>query len=161
MGTNVEQVYDIALITIRDYRLDNLAKADYSAFLKYLQGLLVKGIPEFTGNILGDLTIEKNVTVDEDGNEITTYSFTRDLTSKEISILAETVVYNWVQSIQNDAVLLRAHLGVKEFKQLEISASMKQRSEYIDKLFEKIHYDITQLQLDNFDELSFFGKDNN
>ena len=161
MGTNVEQVYDIALITIKDYRLDNLAKADYSAFLKYLQGLLVKGIPEFTGNILGDLTIEKNVTVDEDGNEITTYSFTRDLTPKEISILAETVVYNWVQSIQNDAVLLRAHLGVKEFKQLEISASMKQRSEYIVKLFEKIHYDITQLQLDNFNELSFFGKDNN
>ena len=39
MGTNVEQVYDIALITIRDYHLDNLAKADYSAFLKYLQGL--------------------------------------------------------------------------------------------------------------------------
>ena len=59
MGTNVEKVYDIALITIRDYRLDNLAKADYNAFLKYLQGLLVKGIPEFTGNILGDLTSKK------------------------------------------------------------------------------------------------------
>ena len=35
---------------------------------------------------------------------------------------------------------------------------MKQRSEYIDKLFEKIHYDITQLQLDNFDELSFLQR---
>ena len=161
MGTNVEEVYDMALVTIRDYRLDNLAKADYDAFLKYLQGLLTKGIPEFTGDILGDLTIEENTIVDEDGNETTTYNFMRVLTPKEISILAETVVYNWVQSIQNDAVLLRGHLGVKEFKQLEISAGMKQRSEYIDKLFEKIHYDITQLQLDNLDKLSFFGKDNN
>lgn len=161
MGTNVEKVYDMALVTIRDYRLDNLAKADYDAFLKYLQGLLTKGIPEFTGDILGDLTIEENTTVDEDGNETTTYNFMRILTPKEISILAETVVYNWVQSIQNDAVLLRGHLGVKEFKQLEISAGMKHRSEYIDKLFEKIHYDITQLQLDNLDKLSFFGKDNN
>lgn len=161
MGTNVEEVYDMALATIRDYRLDNLAKADYDAFLKYLQGLLTKGIPEFTGDILGDLTIEENTTVDEDGNETTTYNFMRILTPKEISILAETIVYNWVQSIQNDAVLLRGHLGVKEFKQLEISAGMKQRSEYIDKLFEKIHYDITQLQLDNLDKLSFFGKDNN
>lgn len=161
MGTNVEEVYDMALVTIRDYRLDNLAKADYDAFLKYLQGLLTKGIPEFTGDILGDLTIEENTTVDEDGNETTTYNFMRILTPKEILILAETVVYNWVQSIQNDAVLLRGHLGVKEFKQLEISAGMKQRSEYIDKLFEKIHYDITQLQLDNLDKLSFFGKDNN
>lgn len=161
MGTNVEEVYDMALVTIRDYRLDNLAKADYDAFLKYLQGLLTKGIPEFTGDILGDLTIEENTTVDEDGNETTTYNFMRILTPKEISILSETVVYNWVQSIQNDAVLLRGHLGVKEFKQLEISAGMKQRSEYIDKLFEKIHYDITQLQLDNLDKLSFFGKDNN
>lgn len=161
MGTNVEEVYDMALVTIRDYRLDNLAKADYDAFLKYLQGLLTKGVPEFTGDILGDLTIEENTTVDEDGNETTTYNFMRILTPKEISILAETVVYNWVQSIQNDAVLLRGHLGVKEFKQLEISAGMKQRSEYIDKLFEKIHYDITQLQLDNLDKLSFFGKDNN
>lgn len=160
MGTNVEEVYDMALITIQDYRLDNLAKADYNAFLKYLQGLLVKGIPEFEGNILGELTIEKNETVDEDGNETITYNFTRDLTPKEISILAETIVYNWVSSIQNDAVALRGHLGVKEFKQLDISAGMKQRSEYIDKLFEKIHYDITQLQLSNFNKLSFFGNDN-
>jgi hypothetical protein len=50
---------------------------------------------------------------------------------------------------------LRGHLGIKEFKQLEISAGMKQRSEQLDKLKEDIQYDITQFQLENLDK--FWG----
>ena len=55
MGTNVEQIYDIALVTINDYQIDALAKVDYNAFLQYLRGFLITGLPEFKGDVLGEL----------------------------------------------------------------------------------------------------------
>ena len=157
MGTNVEQIYDIALVTINDYQIDALAKVDYNAFLQYLRGFLITGLPEFTGDVLGELEIEEVKTINDSGEETTHYEFTRDLTSKEISIIAKTMVYKWFLKVHQDLKLLRGHLGIKEFKQLEISAGMKQRSEQLDKLKEDIQYDITQFQLLNLDK--FWGLD--
>lgn len=158
MGTNVEQIYDIALITMNDYQLDALARVDYDAFLKYLKGFLISGLPEFTGDVLGELEIVPVEITDDEGNTKTQYEFTRELTSKEISILSKTLAYKWVLKTHQDLKLLRGHLSIKEFKQLEISSGMKQRSEYLDKLKEDIQYDITQLQLSNLKSIKFFGE---
>ena len=86
--------------------------------MQYLKGFLVTGLPEFTGNVLGDLEIVEVKTINEDGKETISYEFTRDLTPKEISIVAKTMTYKWFLKVHQDLKLLRGHLGIKEFKQL-------------------------------------------
>lgn len=149
MGTKFTEVYDKALVVMHDYRLDNLAKNDYDSFLTYLRGLLIDGIPEFTGSFKA-LTYH----LSEETNE---YEFDETLTAVEISILAETIVYNWWTSLHNDVLAIRPKLSIREFKQTDISNGIKQRSEQIDKLHEKIQYDITQYQLSDFSQLPFFN----
>ena len=41
---------------------------------------------------------------------------------------------------------------------MEVSNGIKQRSEYLDKLYEKIQYDIEQYQFSSLSSLPFWGK---
>lgn len=157
MGTPFTDIYDLALIVIEDYRIDNLANADYKSFLTYMRGLLMHGLPDFVGNLQSLDYTSQQETDTQTGETSIVYYFVNTLTSKEQSILAETIVYTWVQRLINDVRTFQPHLSVKEFKQLEIANGIKQRSEYLDKLFEKLHYDITQYQLSDFSKLPFFG----
>lgn len=201
-GTSVDEVYDRALMMIKDYRIDKLATLNPSALSTYLRGLLINGISEFNLNdILGELVLvkkesdttdtttttttdttdstatttpttsdndsstttnENNVTSsDSNGDttetEIEEWYFTRELTTNEKSILAKTIAYFWVLRIQNDAIALRNQMSNKQFKQLQIATTMKNRSEYLDKMKEEIDRDITKLQLNNLSILSYFG----
>jgi hypothetical protein len=71
--------------------------------------------------------------------------------------LSEIIVYEWYKRNNNDVLVYKPKLTSKQFKQIEISSGIKQRSEYLDKMYEKIRYDISQYQLMNFDKLPFFG----
>lgn len=155
--TNVKTVYDMALTTIQDYKLE---RTNQEALLEFLRGKLISGIPEFSG-CLDSLEIHKEdvTTVDENGNSNTQeeWLFSRDLSQDEISILAKIIVYKWFLQQHQDVRILMPHLTIKEFKQTDISNGLKQRSEYLDKLKEDINFDITQYQLKNLSKLKFFG----
>ena len=45
--TAFTDIYDIALVVMQDYKLDNLANTNYDAFLIFMKGLLKNGIPFF------------------------------------------------------------------------------------------------------------------
>lgn len=145
--TSFLEIYDLAMLTIKDYRLDNLAKKDKQAFKNYLRGKLRSGVSEFTGC----LTSLETTSVDDE------YYFVNDLSEKEKSIIAKTIVYKWFLQLHQDVVALRPHLSVKEFKQTDVNNGIKQRSEYLDKLKEDIQYDITQYQLSNLNNIAYFG----
>lgn len=145
--TSFLEIYDLAMLTIQDYRLDNLAKKDEQAFKNYLRGKLRSGVSEFTGC----LTSLETTSVDDE------YYFVNDLSEKEKSIIAKTIVYKWFLQLHQDVVALRPHLSVKEFKQTDVNNGIKQRSEYLDKLKEDIQYDITQYQLSNLNNIAYFG----
>lgn len=109
------------------------------------------------------ITTNKNNVTSSDSNGDTTetkieeWYFTRELTTNEKSILAKTIAYFWVLRIQNDAIALRNQMSNKQFKQLQTATTMKNRSEYLDKMKEEIDRDITKLQLNNLSTLSYFG----
>jgi hypothetical protein len=141
------EIYDLAMLTISDYRLDNLARTNEDAFKTFMRGKLKSGVSEFTGC----LTSLDTTSVDGE------WYFTNDLSDKEKSIIAKTIVYKWFLQIHQDVVALRPHLTVKEFKQTDVNNGIKQRSEYLDKLKEDIQYDISQYQLANLSKLTYFG----
>lgn len=140
MGTTFEEIYDLAKIIITDYRLDSLYQQSQEQFMKYFKGLLVSGMSEFIDNSLTDLSYTDD-------------AFNNVLSVQEKSILAYTIVLRWYESIQNDVLALRSKLTSRQFKQVDISNSMKQRQENIDKLVEKINDMIVRYQLSNYDKL--------
>jgi hypothetical protein len=140
MGTTFEEIYDLAKIIITDYRLDSLYQQSQEQFMKYFKGLLVSGMSEFVDNSLTDLSYTDD-------------AFNNVLSVQEKSILAYTIVLRWYESIQNDVLALRSKLTSRQFKQVDISSSMKQRQENIDKIVEKINDMIVRYQLSNYDKL--------
>lgn len=149
--TSFEDIYDLALTTIRDYKLDNLAIRDYEAFLTYLRSLLNAGSMEFDGCLK---SLDSTNVVEDGENK---WYFIEDLDRDEKKILAKTIVLKWWEQHIQDVVVFQPHLSTKNFKQLQESQSLKQKSEYKDKLNEELGRDITSYQFNHMNILPFWG----
>ncbi len=164
MGTSFEVIYDRFLLIIEDYRLDNLAKTNYSAFLKFLKGLLINSIDLFDG-VLTDLSyseIEETHTVTLDSGETkeittTTPYFNNTLSSKEISILAMICAYCWMERQVLDVRQFQLHLDSKAFSVKSEQANLKQKEIVLNDMREKYKHEISEYQNQNIDKLPFFG----
>ena len=87
MATLYSTIIDIALVTIRDYKIDKLFNLSPTDFETYMTGFLIKAIPKFT-NCVQDLT---------DRND-TTRQFNVTLTDVEIGILSDFLLLEWLDS---------------------------------------------------------------
>lgn len=164
MGTNFEEVYDRFLIIINDYHLNNLAKTNYSAFLKFLKGLLINSIDLFNG-VLTDLSWEdveeSSIVTTDDGDEknikIKSTYFKNKLSSKEISILAMICVYRWMENKVLDVSQFELHLDSKSFSVKSEQANLKQKESVLNDIREKYMHEILEYQNENIEKLPFFG----
>ena len=87
MATPYSDVIDLALVTIRDYKLDALYNQSPTDFAIYMEGFMMKAIPYFT-NCLKDLS---------DRNE-TSKQFNETLGDDEIGILSDYTLCEWLKS---------------------------------------------------------------
>ena len=81
MGTPYSEIYDLALMSIEDYILNQMSQEDEEKFSLYLQGFLIRAIPNFN-NCLKSLE-------DRDDDKS---AFNIDLDDDEKSILADWLV---------------------------------------------------------------------
>lgn len=150
------EIYDRALVTMQDYTIDKLAETNYNAFLLFMKSLLKSGIPFFNCCLNSlDYHDEAEIEINENGEEvivINTY-FDADLTTKEQSILAMILVYEWFKRDVNDARQYRQKLNNRDFKTESSYQSLSKRSEYLDKMREQISQEIQNYQVDNMDSL--------
>lgn len=164
-GTNFEVIYDRFLLIINDYHLNNLAKTNYSAFLKFLKGLLVNSIDLFNG-VLTDLSYEEvdvpQVVTTDSGEEqvihVTETRFVNQLSSKEISILAMICAYRWMENKVLDVTQFELHLDSKSFSVKSEQANLKQKEAVLNDMREKYMHEILEYQNSNIEKLPFFGE---
>lgn len=164
-GTNFETIYDRFLLIINDYHLNNLAKTNYSAFLKFLKGLLVNSIDLFNG-VLTDLSYEEvdvpQVITTDSGEEqiihVTETHFVNQLSSKEISILAMICAYRWMENKVLDVTQFELHLDSKSFSVKSEQANLKQKEAVLNDMREKYMHEILEYQNSNIEKLPFFGE---
>ena len=149
--TAFTKIYDRALTTMQDYKLDKLAEINYDAFLLFMKSLLKSGIP-FFNCCLSSLEYQ-DIEEIEDGAFVTNTYFIADLTNKEQSILAMCLVYEWFKRDVNDAQQFRQKLSTRDFKTESSYQSLQKRSEYLDKMKEQICQEIQNYQIDNMDTL--------
>lgn len=135
MATPFSVITDLALVVIDDYKLVHLSNVDEDAFKTYLEGFLVTSIPDFDG-CKTDLSYS-----------LETATFENDLSIKEQSILSKFMVIKWFEREVNDVTQISLGLQGRNFKRNSEASNLKEKSEYIDRLREKVKQDITDYQL--------------
>lgn len=143
MPTSFDEIIDLALVAIDDYKLLKLYNKSQNEFLKYCDGLLVSAIPNF---------FRCNQSLDYD---IVLRQFNNQLTETEISILADLWVLEWFKKETQDSRKINALLQSSgSFKSHSAAQNLKEKSSYLDGLREKVEQKITNYQLQNIDTIS-------
>lgn len=137
--TSFDDVIDLALVEINDYRLNKLyEKGEEEDFNTYVDGILITAIPLFKN-------CKKVLSYD-----IEERTFTLELSSLEITILAKLWVLQWYRKDNQTYALYRQHLqNSGSFKNHSESQNLKENSTYADKLAEDIDRLMVAYQLED------------
>lgn len=140
MATSFDDVEDLALIVINDYRLSKLYSQSVDNFYTYLDGFLIKAIPEF---------VISRTDLSYDLDERT---FTEDLSTMEQNILADLLVIQWYLKDNQTYALYRQHLQSSgSFKNHSEAQNLKENSTYLDKLREELQRHLISYQMEDLD----------
>ena len=137
--TSFDDIIDLALITVNDYRLSKLSLQDEDSFKTYCDGFLISAIPDFPEC---RQSLEYN---------LETREFNVELTSVEKSILANLWIIKWYLRDNQTYALYRQHLqAASSFKNHSESQNLKENSIYLDKLREELDRQKVAYQLSSF-----------
>lgn len=146
MATSFDSVIDMALIIIRDYKLDALYDSDENSFKQVLQGYMLKGLPKFEVSSIKSL--EYNLTNRE---------FIEDLDDIEIDIISDWTVIMWYTDQIQDVLEFKEPLSDVDFKRLATGQNLKPRQAYLQELRRKAKQDATNYQFMHMNELPYFN----
>lgn len=146
MATSFDSVIDMALVIIRDYKLDALYESDADAFQTILEGYMLKGLPKF------EVSCMKSLTYNTD-----TKTFDEDLTSIEIDILSDWTVIMWYTDQLNDVLEFREPLRDVDFNRFATGQNLKPRQAYLEELRRKAKQDATNYQFQYLTDLPYFN----
>ena len=146
MATSFDSVIDMALIIIRDYKLDALYDSDENSFKQVLQGYMLKGLPKFEVSSIKSL--EYNLTNRE---------FVEDLDDIEIDIISDWTVIMWYTDQIQDVLEFKEPLSDVDFKRLATGQNLKPRQVYLQELRRKAKQDATNYQFMHMNELPYFN----
>ena len=136
MATTLDEICDLALTLIDDYRLTALYQTSGSASLNtYLEPWLLMAIDEF------DLCSQAL------SYSTTTQVFTLDLIQQHKNILAQIMTKYWMQKEVQDVNQMRLHLQDRDFKTFAEANNLKEKREFyntkqeeIDRILQKYGY---------------------
>lgn len=155
--TPFTNIYDLALITMGDYKIKNLAIRDEDAFFTYMRSLLIEAIPLFAGCLQSLDYTSQEETDPEDTEVHTVYYFTNTLTYTEQSILAKAINIKWWEQNLQEVTVFKTAIPERDFTKIDVANGVKQKSEYKDKMMQELYQMINEYQNSNFPSLSFFG----
>lgn len=153
--TTFNNVIDRAMFLQQDYRLDKLYVNDNASFTMFITQFLLNSIDTFDG-VLDSLSyhIEQ---VEQNEELVDIYVFNRDLTSKEIYILALGISIEWMSNNLLDITQMNLHLSTRDFKAFSEANNLQRKSEVLNTMRENYYKNITDYQLNNISSLPFFG----
>lgn len=136
MGTKFETIEDLALVVVNDYKLVKLYNASEPDFIKYCDSFLVSAVPNF-------IQCQQDLTYD-----LETRTFNSELTSLEVSILADFWAIAWLTKEVQDATQINLKLSTSGgFETHSEAQNLKEKSSWLDRLRERVYQKITDYQL--------------
>ena len=146
MGTSFDTVIDMALIIIRDYKLNELYESDEDSFNLVLQGYMIKGLPKFEVSCMKSLEYD-----------LESRTFNEELNSMEIDIISDWTVIMWYTDQINDILEFKEPLRDVDFNRFATGQNLKPRQAYLEELRRKAKQDATNYQFQYLTELPFFN----
>lgn len=140
MATTYDDIYDLALVTLRDYNLDALYQSSPTDFRAYFKGFLIRAIPKFT-NCQQDLS---------DRNDVTN-TFNVTLTDKESDILARLTNIMWAEKEIKDITQMNLHLNDADFKHFSEAQNLTAKNNLRITEREIVNQDMTDYGLSKVD----------
>lgn len=136
--TSFDEVIDLGLSQINDYRMKKLWEQGETEFKTYVDGFLITAIPLFN-------KCRQSLTYNA-----TNRQFNADLTSSEISILSNLWVVCWYEKDNRTYSLYRQHLqNSGSFKNHSEAQNLKENSAYVDKLREELSRQLTAYEMED------------
>lgn len=149
MATSFDSVIDMALIIIRDYKLDALYESSEADFKAVLDGYVIKGVPKFQVSCLKDLSYD-----------ICERQFNEDLDNIEIDILSDWAVIMWYTDQLQDVLDFKEPLRDIDFNKFASGQNLKPRQAYLDDLRKKVKQDTSNYQFQHIASLPYFDGNN-
>lgn len=142
--TNFDDIIDVALAVVDDYKLFKLHDQNIENFQAYCDGFLIQGIPQFT---------DCRQSLDYDAQART---FSSDLTVLEKFILSRYWLIAWWERETNNSAQIALKLGLKnQYSYNSESQNFKEKQNVIDKLREEVSRAIQQYLLLDIDSYDF------
>lgn len=142
MPTSFDEVIDLALVTVDDYKLVKLYNNNETSFKKWCDGFLLSAIPNF-------FQCKQSLEYD-----LVNRQFVSQLTSEEISILADLWIIAWWQRETQNSTKINVLLQTSgSFKTHSASQNLKEKLTFLDELREKVYQKITDYQLQDISDI--------
>lgn len=146
MATSFDKIIDQALITIRDYSLDDIYENDPPLFYQIFTGYIIRGLPKFE-------TCMKPLTYDLQAQE-----FSSDFDLFEINIIANWAVISWYEDNLQDVLEFKEPLRDVDFNKYSTGQNLRPRQEYLTRLRNVTKQDTTNYLFLHMDDLDGLGK---
>lgn len=145
MATSLDSVIDMALIIIRDYKLDALYQSNEEDFKLVLQGYMLKGLPKFKVSCIKSLDYD-----------LVNREFIEELDDIEIDIISDWTVIMWYTDQLQDVLEFKEPLRDVDFNKFASGQNLKPRQAYLEELRRKAKQDATNYQFQHLDNLPYF-----
>ena len=127
MATTLDQIADLFLAKIQDYKITTLFQTSGSeAVNTYVEPWLLDSIDDFS------LICDQTLSYDTD-----TQVFSLDLSQKNKNVLARLMQKYWLEKEINNIIQMQNHLQDKDFKTYSAANNLKEKSVLLDKTYEK------------------------
>ena len=146
MATSFDSVIDMALVIIRDYKLDALYETDVEDFNLVLQGYMLKGLPKFEVSSIKPLSYD-----------LETRTFDEDLDTIEIDIISDWTVIMWYTDQLQDVLEFKEPLRDVDFNRFATGQNLKLRQSYLAELRRKVKQDATNYQFQHISGIPYFN----
>lgn len=145
MATDFDTVLDTMMVTIRDYKLDNLYDTEPTLFYQILENYMIRGIPKFK-ECLKSLEYDKS-----------SRTFLSELDMYEVDVVADWGVIEWYTAELQDVLEFKEALNDSDFKRYSTGQNLRPRQDYLNGLREKVKQDSTEYLTLHISELPFFS----
>lgn len=167
MGTSFDEPIEKFLMRIKDYRLDRLRTEDETAFIEFLNSLVISSLSLFNSSYV-DLSytkIKKTSDTDntlsdsEDDNSegdsssdisssenMSEYYFDSVIDNDAIGIIAHIMVFRWVEREVNDITAMNEKLKTRDFNIVNTPQIFKSKTDYLNAIREEYLYEIQQYE---------------
>lgn len=148
MGTPYSDVYDKFLVQIKDWKIDALYAIDPNDMETYLEGFLILAVPFFVP--FSDQSLARNDTTEE---------FDETLTDENVTILSIMMTEQWLLKEIQDIRQIKLHVTDKDFKTYSEAQNLREKSNYLITVREKISQIVVDYSWGNNDWESWVAGD--